>query len=217
MAERDTLNDLATFDGGKAPTGAMSQAESISGEMPVPAGESFAGRVVDKKAILRERARKLAQRPDQGAASEEALEVIEFMLAHERYAIEVQYIREVYPVKDLTPVPCTPSYILGIVNVRGKVISVTDLKEFFDLPKKEISDLFRVLIVEHHGMEFGILADTVLGETRIPVSQIQSDLPALKGIREEFVKGVTKDRLIVINAERLLSEEAIVVYQEVGE
>jgi len=217
MAERDTLSDLATFDGGKEPTGARSEAESISGQMPAPTGESFAGGVVDKKAILRERARKLAQRPDQAGAGEETLEVIEFMLAHERYAIEVQYIREVYPVKDLTPVPCTPSYILGIVNVRGQVISVTDLKEFFDLPKKEISDLFRVLIVEHHGMEFGVLADTVLGESRIPLSQIQSDLPTLQGIREEFVKGVTKDRLIVINAERLLSEEAIVVHQEVGE
>ncbi|MBI5570210.1 MAG: chemotaxis protein CheW [Desulfomonile tiedjei] len=195
----------------------MIQAESISGQVPAPAGESITSGVVDKKAILRERARKLAQRPDQEAADEETLEVIEFMLAHEKYAIEVQYIREVYPVKDLTPVPCTPSYILGIINVRGQVISVTDLKEFFDLPKKEISDLFRVLIVNNHGMEFGVLADTVLGESRVPVSQVQSDLPALKGIREEFVKGVTKDRLIVINAERLLSEEAIVVFQEVSE
>lgn len=171
----------------------------------------------EKKRILKERALKLAQKGDEGRAAGESLDVIEFMLAHERYAIEVQFVREVYPLKDLTPVPCTPSFVLGILNVRGKVISVTDVREFFDLPKKEITDLFRVLIVDNHSMELGILADEVLGERKIGLDEIHSGVVNVGKLRGDFVRGVTKDRLIVLDADKLLSEKAIVVHQEVGE
>lgn len=107
----------------------------------------------EKKNILRERALKLAKKRDTGRQDGETLEVIEFTLAHEHYAVEMSYIREVYALKDLTPVPCTPSHILGIINLRGQVISVTDVREYFDLPKREISDQFRVLVVKNfeHG------------------------------------------------------------------
>jgi purine-binding chemotaxis protein CheW len=171
----------------------------------------------DKKKILKERALKLAQKADEDRAAGESLDVIEFMLAHERYAIEVQFVREVYPLQDLTPVPCTPSFILGILNVRGKVISVTDVREFFDLPKKEITDMFRVLIVDNHSMELGVLADEIVGESKIPLTEIHSGMVNMGKLRADFVRGVTQDRLIVLDADKLLSDKTIVVHQEVGE
>jgi purine-binding chemotaxis protein CheW len=171
----------------------------------------------EKQKILRERAWKLAQKAGDDRTAEESVEVIEFMLAHERYAIEVRYVREVYPLKDLTPVPCAPSLVLGILNVRGQVISVTDVREFFDLPKKEITDLLRVLVVDNHSMELGIVADEVLGQRRIELGDIHSGMIGTGKLRGDFVRGVTKDRLIVLDADKLLSDKAVIVHQEVDE
>jgi purine-binding chemotaxis protein CheW len=169
-----------------------------------------------KQQILKERALKLARKPDSEDGEEETFELIQFMLAHEHYAIEMSYVREVYPLKDMTPVPCTPSFVLGIISLRGQVISVVDIKEFFDLPKTEINNDFRVIIVKNDDMEFGILADSVVGETKIPINRIQQDMPSLKGIRSHYVKGVTRERLILMNIDKLLSDESIIVHEEVG-
>lgn len=185
--------------------------------MPVVHGRGDELQSDEKQRILRERARKLARKPEAEEGLEAFLEVIEFVLADERYAIEVEFVREVCLLKDLTPVPCTPSFILGIINVRGQVISVMDVREFFDLPKREVTDSCRVLILKNRVMELGILADSVAGERKIPLDGIQSDMPALAGIREHYIKGVAGDRLVVINAERLLSDDKIVVHQEVGD
>jgi purine-binding chemotaxis protein CheW len=170
----------------------------------------------EKKRILKERARKLAQRTKTQEKEQESLQIIEFMLAHERYAVNVEYVKEVYPLKDLTPIPCTPSFVLGIINVRGQVFSVVDIRDFFDLPKQEITPSFRVIIVKNENMEFGILADTVIGERKIPINKIQMDMPSLKGIRSHYVKGVTSERLIIMDVEKLLSDESIIVHEEVG-
>lgn len=190
---------------------AMIETFSAPGEIGQSVSEN------DKRRILRERARKLAQKPDTEFLDREYAEVIEFMLAHERYAIEVRHIREVYPLRELTRVPCTPSFILGIISVRGKVISVTDIKEFCNLPDGPRGKSSRVLILSDSEMELGIVADTVIGESKIPVDEIQANLPGLGGIPKEYVKGVTKDRLIIIDAHRFLSDNRIVVHQEVGE
>ncbi len=219
MEDHDTMDSVSKADAGAGESGQIQH----SGETFASVGSAVNGTVSgdlvvqDRKTILRERARKLALRPVDTASEEDALNVIEFRLAHERYAVEVNYVREVYPLKDLTPVPCTPSFILGIMNVRGQVISVTDAREFFDLPKKEINDLFRVLILQSRDMELGVLADEVVGETKIPLSAIQGEMPSMGRIKEEYVRGVTKERLIVLNADKLLSDSTIVVHQEVGE
>lgn len=172
----------------------------------------------EKKRIFRERARRLAKKRDMDTEiDEDSVHVIEFLLGSERYAVDVGFVREVYTLRDLTPVPCTPPYVLGIVNVRGQVVSVADMKVLFDLPRKAIDSSSRVLILNGHGMEMGILVDSVLGELRIPVEMIQSQMPAPKSIRQEYVRGVTQNRLVLLDAERILSDDRIIVHEEVGE
>lgn len=207
------MNNSGTSDHLVPVTEDTNPAESPAGDMAIV---TIAKSVEDKKKIFKERARRLAQRPSTEDSREETLELIEFMLAHERYAIEVAYVREVYPLKDMTPVPCTPPFVLGIISVRGQVISVVDVKDFFDLPRKEITDTFRVIIVKNDDMEFGILADAVIGETKLPVAMIQSDMPSLKGMRSHYVKGVTQERLIIMDVDKLLSDESIIVHEEVS-
>ncbi|MDA8325786.1 MAG: chemotaxis protein CheW [Nitrospiraceae bacterium] len=87
----------------------------------------------EKKNILRKRALALAKEPE-APDSGEHIDVLEFLLARERYAVESSYVREVWPLKDLTPVPCTPPFVLGIIGVRGRILSVLDLKKFLNLP-----------------------------------------------------------------------------------
>jgi len=95
----------------------------------------------EKRAILKKRAQVLARAPKREDEAGECLEVVEFLLAYEQYGIESSYIREVYPLKDLTPLPCTPPFVLGIINVRGQILSVIDLKKIFDLPQKGLTEL----------------------------------------------------------------------------
>lgn len=169
----------------------------------------------EKKRILKERARALAQEPKIKERAEGYIEAVEFQLAYERYAIESFYVQEVYPMKELTPLPCTPSFILGIINVRGQVLSVIDIKKFFELPEKGITDLNKVIIIQDQRMEFGILADLILGVRLIPLEEIQPSLPTLTGIREEHLKGVTKERVVILDAAKLLTDKKIVVREEV--
>jgi purine-binding chemotaxis protein CheW len=166
--------------------------------------------------ILHERALALALEPNAAQTQEHGIEVIEFGLAHEHYAVESAHVREVYPLENLTPLPCTPAFVLGIVNLRGEIVSVIDLRKFFDLPQTGLPDLNKVIVLESASMVFGILADVIHGVRRIPLAEIQPSLPTLTGIREKYLKGITAQRTVVLDAAKLLADEDIVVQQQVG-
>jgi len=170
----------------------------------------------ETKRILRERAQALAREPGKAEAGDEHIEVIEFVLAFESYAIETRYVREVEPLDNLTPLPCTPAFVLGIVNVRGEILSVIDLKKFFELPEKGLTDLNKVIVLESENMLFGILADAVTGVRRVRIADIQPSLPTLTGIREAYLKGVTPGRMVILDGEKLLADEKIIVQERVS-
>ena len=164
--------------------------------------------------ILKERAQALARESGQAEAAEH-IEVVEFLLAHERYAIESCYVREVYPLENLTPLPCTPAFVRGIVNLRGEILSVIDIKKFFDLPEKGLTDLNKVIVLESEDMVFGILVDAILGVRDMPVAEIQPSLPTLTGIRSDYLQGVTAERVVILDAEKLLNDEKLIVHEQV--
>ena len=161
--------------------------------------------------ILKARAQAFAREPVDSDDNGESIDVLEFRLASESYAIELSFIQEVYPLKALTAVPGVPPFIAGIVNVRGKIYSIMDIKKFFELPEKGLSDLNKVIIVQYDGIEFGILADVITGVRTILLKDIQPPLPTLTGIRQEYLKGITRDQLIVLGAEKLLTDKTLIV------
>lgn len=142
------------------------------------------------------------------------LEIIEFMLAGENYGIESIYVKEVTQLKNLTPLPGTPRFIMGIINHRGIIISVIDIKKLFDLPDNKITELNRTLILEHKELIFGILADAIVGVRTISKQNMQRTLPTLKGTGEEFLLGITNDRTIILDAHKLLNDSRIIVNEE---
>ena len=172
---------------------------------------------LDRTGVLRARARALAQEPTRDAPAQEELELIEFIVADERYAVESCHVDEVHPLKELTPLPGTPPFVLGIVNIRGLIFSVIDIRKFFELPDGGLSDLNKVIVLRDRAMAFGILADRVEGSGRLARSRLQASLPTFAGIREQYLKGLTADRLVVLAADKLLSDPRIVINQEIEE
>ncbi|HEY3699514.1 MAG TPA: chemotaxis protein CheW [Spongiibacteraceae bacterium] len=164
--------------------------------------------------ILRERARALALPTHVESAPQQQLELLEFSLAREHYGIASACVREVYPLTDFTSVPCTPPFVLGIVNVRGEIVSVIDIRKFFGLPTSGITDLNKVIIIHNDAMLFGIVVDSILDVRHIAVADL---LPAanISGMRASYLLGVTPERMAVIDVEKLLGDKKIVVDEEV--
>jgi purine-binding chemotaxis protein CheW len=165
----------------------------------------------ERKRILKARAKALAREADKEALDQDYLEVVEFLLAYETYGIESAYVREIYPLTEITPLPGTPLFVQGIVNIRGQILSVIDLKKFFELPEKGLSDLDKIIIVQDDNMEFGILADAVLGIRKLPVGEIEAALPTLTGIRAQYLKGVTRERMVILDGAKILSDKNIII------
>lgn len=161
--------------------------------------------------ILRERARLLARLPADTGAGADALELLEFRLAAECYAVETRFVSEVHVLRDLTALPGTPAFVRGIVNLRGRILAVFDLKKFFDLPEQGLTDLHRIIVVRGVDFELGLLADTVTGVVREARANLAASLPTLVGIGAEYLMGVTARRLVVLDLERILADPRILV------
>lgn len=165
--------------------------------------------------MMRERSRKIARAPEERSSVEQAIELVEFTLGQERYAVESSFIREVCPLKDITPLPGAPSFVVGIINVRGQIVSVIDLRRLFGLADAELSGVGNVIILHNAQMEFGILTDEVVGMSHLSPENLQPSLLVLAGAREEYLLGITADRVAVIHAERLLTDAKLIVQDAV--
>ncbi len=167
-----------------------------------------------EKELLKARAREMAREPQAAEVEADWLEVLEFDLGNERYALPLAQVRVVSLLKDLTPVPCTPPFVLGVINLRGEIRTVIDLKKFFDLPEKGITDLNKIIMIQNEEMELGILADSIRGVRRIRIAEMQPALPTMTGISADYLRGVTSDRLMVLDALRILADSRIIVDEE---
>lgn len=178
--------------------------------------KSIASSARDPAAILRRRAAAFARLPAAPASEAAGLvEVVEFTLSGERYALEAIHVGEVLPFTHCTPLPCTPAFVLGLVNVRGRILHVIDLRRFFDLPPRGIVDLHHIVVVRHGAVELGLLADLIAGLRHLPLASLQGSLPTLTGVRAEYLRGVTADHLAVLDVARILSDRRQVVQEEV--
>ena len=169
-----------------------------------------------QRGVLLERARRLAQEPPAEVAPAALAEVLEFMLAQERYAVEMAHVHEVHVLRELTPLPGTPAFVLGIVNLRGRILSLVDLRRFFGLPDKGLSDMNKIIVLRAGAMRFGVLADQILGVNKLLLAELRpppATVDGAGGIRADYLKGITAQRLILLDAGRLLADPAMVVEQ----
>jgi len=168
----------------------------------------------ETRRVLAERARLLSREPERSGEGE-SLDVVEFVLGHERYAFESSFVSEVYPLRDLTQIPCTPAFVLGIVNVRGQLLPVIDLSQLLDLRKREESEHARIIVLYADGVRLGVMADSIVGVRSVATDQIQASPLTLTGLRAELTRGVNGDQLAILDAAAIISDERLVVCAEV--
>jgi purine-binding chemotaxis protein CheW len=167
-----------------------------------------------RDAVLRERARKLAQEePKQ--ASEAQLEVLVFDLGPETYAVETAFVREVHPLDDLTPIPCTPTFVLGVINLRGELSPVIELRRLLGLPERGLTNATRAVVIHNADMEFGIVADAIVDVRLLRTDEILPPPPILSGINARFLRGVTPNRMVILNAATILAYPGLIVNEHV--
>lgn len=165
--------------------------------------------------ILRQRAIAFARPPATQAATTEVIDVVEFSISGERYAVETTHVAETAVLTHCTPLPCTPRFVVGIMNFRGRILHVIDLREFFDLPPSGIVDLHHVVFIQHGEVQIGLLADLVTGLRRIARSSLQPPPATFAGIRSEYVQGITADGLAVLDARQIITDRRQIVQEDV--
>ena len=168
-----------------------------------------------KQRVLLGRARALA-RPPLAEPSGDSLELLVFPLMGEQYAIETALVREAYPLREITPLPCTPRHVHGIINVRGQIVAVLDIERIFGLTGPGIRDGSRVIVLGHGAAEMGVLVESVTEVRRIMVDTIHAVPPTIPATRARYLHGVTSDHLVIIDAGALLTDADLVVNETVG-
>ena len=166
------------------------------------------------KRILRDRAQALAKPLAEARTPAEVLELLVFSVAGERYGIETVHVLEVVPLRELTPVPCTPSFVLGVVNHRGRILPVLDFGRLFDLTGAGVTEGSRVVAVEAGGTTFGIFTDSVAGAIRVSAHEIAHPPVTLTGDRHAFIRGVTGAMVALLDLEALAKDPRIAVNDE---
>ncbi|KDE56136.1 chemotaxis protein CheW [Methanoculleus sp. MH98A] len=163
--------------------------------------------------ILAERARAFARPEEETGGETPFSELLTFRLADREYAIKTQYIREVFIMHEITPVPGVPDFIAGICAVRGEIISVVDLRALFSIPKHGLTDLNRVIVLSDGTVTFGILADYITDIYIRPTDQFSPVEPETTPIKQRYLLGVTDESVLVLDAAAILGDPAMVVGQ----
>lgn len=148
------------------------------------------------------------------ARPDSLIELLSFTLGEELYAIETGHVGAVLPLPHFTPLPGTPPFVLGIVNVRGQIVSVLDLRVFFELPIEGLSDKNYLVVLRNQDMEFGLLADRIRGIEQIPRDSLQAGLANLTGIRANYLLGVTAEQTTVLDGSRLLGDPNLRIHAD---
>lgn len=134
------------------------------------------------------------------SVQQEVKKVIVFELSNKEYAIEIDVVQGIERVMAITRVPRTPSYVKGVINLRGVVTPVIDLRERFELEKKELGDDTRVIIVSLESYDVGLIVDTANDIVDIPVQSIEAQPEVVGSVASDFIAGIAKvdQRLLVM-------------------
>ncbi len=142
--------------------------------------------------------------------SDPVTEWVTFLLDNEKYGVNVMEVREVLKNTDLAPVPGAPGFVLGIINLRGNVVTVMDTRKRFGLPPAETTDATRIVIIEREDQTVGMMVDGVAEVVDLPESQIEIAPNVGNDQSAKYIQGVSKqgdELLILVDLDKLLTVE----------
>lgn len=144
------------------------------------------------------------------SSDDPVLQWVTFRLENETYGINVMQVQEVLRYTEIAPVPGAPSYVLGIINLRGNVVTVIDTRQRFGLVSAEISDNTRIVIIESDKQVIGILVDSVAEVVYLRQSEIETAPNVGNDEAAKFIQGVCNkndELLILVDLEKLMTAE----------
>lgn len=189
----------------------------------VPA-EEFSPEMV--RQIWDRRAEQLARVPEEEDVGEQ-IELVLIALGSEVYGLDVHHVREMGPIQRITRVPRVPDWLVGVVNLRGRIVSVLDIQRFFGLARGSdeqpgIPQESKYLVVaESAGMQVALIVDRIIAVERIAASAIREVPDTIRSLPAEYVRGTTpygasKDTLLVVlNLSSLLEDRRLVIDEDV--
>ncbi|ACX51412.1 CheW protein [Ammonifex degensii KC4] len=136
-------------------------------------------------------------------------QLVVFRLADQTYGVDVGSVVEIIRMESVTKVPRAPEFVEGVINLRGRIIPVIDLRHRFGLPRKEPDRSTRIVIVEMGGMTVGMIVDAVLEVLRIPTDKIEPPPAVVSGIDVAYLRGIAlwqEDMIILLDLEKVLYE-----------
>ncbi len=149
------------------------------------------------------------------AQQQDLRQFVSFVVAGEEFGVNILTVQEIIRPVDITRVPHAPDFVEGVINLRGRILPVIDLRTRFGFPAQERTGDMRIVVVEIGGRTVGFMADAVQEVLRVDVSSIESAPELAMGIDADYLRGVAKldERLLILlDLERLLSadeEEAL--------
>ncbi|MEI6820994.1 MAG: chemotaxis protein CheW [Bacteroidota bacterium] len=171
---------------------------------------------ISDKEILKRRATKLAKKTNvETDQNEEQIFMLCFELASQTYCLDTSFIKEVLVLKDLTPIPNTPDFVIGVINVRGQILAVYNAKKIFNVKEIGIKDQNKVIILKDNDkdIEFGLLVDGILGNIKLSLHEIESIPDSLNETGKEYLKGITDNGIIVINTKGFIESPLLIIKQ----
>jgi len=152
----------------------------------------------------------LAQSGKAKEGNDQVLQWVTFKLQEETYGINVMQVQEVLRYTDIAPVPGAPLYVLGIINLRGNVVTVIDTRARFGLPPSEVTENSRIVIIEADKQVIGILVDSVAEVVYLRASEIDTAPNVGTDESAKFIQGVSNrdgELLILVDLNKLLTDE----------
>lgn len=166
-------------------------------------------------AILKDRAAQLSHLAAQEDAGEQ-IDVIVFQLGQEHFALETRYVVEIRNYSDVTPVPCTPDFVLGITNIRGQIFSVLDIRKSLNMDDQPIDEQTSIILLSHKGLDVCLLVDRLLQKHTLSRRDIKS-VAATASVAASVSGIFFLDRLAVsvINWDAYMAQTSLIVNEEV--
>jgi len=134
------------------------------------------------------------------AETAEKMQLVCFNLADEEYAVDITHVQEVIRVQKITPVPQMPDFALGVINIRGSIVSVFDLRRLFGLPERPLDDQSKLLVLRAGNDAFSIVVDRILENVKLEDSNIDAAPEVKLRVDRSWIKGLGElgSRMIII-------------------
>ncbi len=138
------------------------------------------------------------------------LQLVTFKVADEEFGLDILKVQEIIRIMEITRVPRAPAFVDGVINLRGKVIPIIDLRQRFGMERREHDQQTRIIVIELDRLIVGFVVDSVSEVLRIPASTVETPPSIVAGVDAEYISGVGKleDRLLILlDLDKLLSAD----------